>query len=1131
MGGRISMVNNDTNFKSIELLRCWCMKSLPTVFSDALSYNQQVCLLTKAINDMANTINGLPDYIIELVKELLNQLNLEEIVKEVLADLYFLNVKNPPNNMTAAVGDGVTDDTAAIQAMISYVEGKRAYLFFPAGVYSVTGIDVITNISLVGLDRYHTTLQLRAGSDRDLLIGELGNCTFSDITLDANMPGQTVNCSIFDGNTETMLIKNVIFKNGFNSINLDIGGSVHMSGIIFDGSQGNPLKISGTIYANDIVFINTSIINNDTLITINGNNSRITNFNCNTAIKTGVNISGNNCFIEGVITNAITTIINTGSGNKINILTTNSNYIENPSTSETISGNFDSTINGITNFDYHNDVNIACDSNIKTSSNVLWLEPTTPLKYGTVNTLSKYFNYIPMLDNNNNPYKILTATNDTHYLNVPVPEYFVNVKNLGVMGDGITDDTQAILTAYENYDNLYFPDGVYIIKQPIVLRSNTYLKFDGSIKLNLTDSLLIDSTPTKKFYSEYTCAISGQNIDNVTVEGLTLIGAYNPDWGFQGTPTWEGHKNNECIIFIINSTNIKLINTTISNYSGTGTGDSIHGSDTYPFTLKPAINPIKISSCPNTIISGFKWIDCSCEELLLFNSQNSIVTNLYSNSENVSCFGIWMSDKTLIDKFIIDSCTHGNAINVYSSSCIISNGIMCGSYSVSQSRNLMATLDVSNEGNVVTSGTFQTKCNNNNIENIVFIDGGLYLGNTTLSSEQICNEMNIRDCTFIYTTTSYMAGASALINSPVFITGNDYGKIIFDNCNCLDESLDSRTILLAGAVIESLIFKNCNFSVKGARFFDLMPITFKSGIVKQCGGTIIIENCDFNYNIGGRMYGPISFLVKNSSITCNAGINIIGITELNNTVEFINTEFTSVGDYSPGNNDNKCFFKIPSNANINSIKIIGCKIKSPTIIKLDLNSYVNGLLKEYIVKNNTFLQSGNVSRGYCSALATKINKIVYCNNTLESNSDGTGSLSLGNYDTLIFCNNIGVNVSCAISPNTATALLKAYAFNNVTKTLSCASNCETHNNRCSNNTNDNTINAQSNAKSVFDYYANNDIIISKNSVNSFMFPSGESNSTGFLILLPKSNGIMFMPRTSGKTFKTGFLRGNDIVWL
>lgn len=79
------MVNNDTNFKSIELLRCWCMKSLPTVFSDALSYNQQVCMLTQAINEMSSTINGLPDYIVALVKELLEMMNLEEIVKKVLS--------------------------------------------------------------------------------------------------------------------------------------------------------------------------------------------------------------------------------------------------------------------------------------------------------------------------------------------------------------------------------------------------------------------------------------------------------------------------------------------------------------------------------------------------------------------------------------------------------------------------------------------------------------------------------------------------------------------------------------------------------------------------------------------------------------------------------------------------------------------------------------------------------------------------------------------------------------------------------------------------------------------------------------------------------------------------------------
>jgi hypothetical protein len=332
------MVNNDTNFKSIELLRCWCMKSLPTVFSDALSYNQQVCLLTKAINDMANTINGLPDYIIELVKELLNQLGLEEIVKEVLAELYFVNVKNPPNNMTAAVGDGVTDDTAAIQAMISYLNSKRAYLFFPAGIYSVTGLNVTTNMSLIGLDRYQTTLQLRAGSNKDLLIGDLGSCTISDITLDANMSGQTQNCSVFDGNVGNMLVSNVIFKNGYNVFGVDVNGLVQMDNVVFDGVQGNGLSIGGDrVVANNIEFVNNSL-NASTLITISGTNCMLTNLLNTSNCSKVLNITGNNNVIMGVAKGTQTPYTVGGTDNFVDLITTEGHVV--------IDGNYTHNTNG-----------------------------------------------------------------------------------------------------------------------------------------------------------------------------------------------------------------------------------------------------------------------------------------------------------------------------------------------------------------------------------------------------------------------------------------------------------------------------------------------------------------------------------------------------------------------------------------------------------------------------------------------------------------------------------------------------------------------------------------------------------------------------------------------------------------
>lgn len=440
------MVNNDTNFKSIELLRCWCMKSLPTVFSDALSYNQQVCLLTKAINDMANTINGLPDYIIELVKELLDQLGLEEIVKEVLAKLYFVNVKNPPNNMTAAVGDGVTDDTAAIQAMISYLEGKRAYLFFPAGIYSVTGLNVTTNMSLVGLDRYQTTLQLRAGSNKDLLIGDLGSCSISDITLDANMPGQTQNCSVFDGNVGNMLVSNVIFKNGYNVLGIDVDGLVQMDNIVFDGVQGNGLSVGGDrVVINDIQFVNNSTLNAGTLIAVSGNNSMITGLLNTGGCETALNVTGNNNVIIGVIRGATTPIVNAGTDNYIDIIgsvhtvidgaythtmagdytasmqskretmsshktvtiggnnletITGTNTISSGVKTETITGNSSETVSG--------NKSISSEQEINLTAHDIMISPETNLKYPKDETVvSRYFKGLPINDNQGDNYLLL----------------------------------------------------------------------------------------------------------------------------------------------------------------------------------------------------------------------------------------------------------------------------------------------------------------------------------------------------------------------------------------------------------------------------------------------------------------------------------------------------------------------------------------------------------------------------------------------------------------------------------------------------------------------------------------------------------------------------------------------------
>lgn len=444
-----------TNFKSIPLLRQWCMLTLPTVFNDALSYNEQVCKLTQAINEMATTINGLPDYIIELVKELLDQMNLEEIVKQVLADYFFINVKNPPAPMVAAKGDGIANDTAAIQSMINHVSGKKNYLFFPAGIYSVNQLTMVPNVSLVGQDRFQAIINLEAGSNTDLLTGEMGNCTISNLTLSANMPGQTQNCSVYHGNVTSMLFDNVIFKNGFDVLSLDIDGLVQMSSIVVDGAQGNGVMIGGSRCSVDVIdFMNTSTLNNETLLTVSGANHVIQNVTCYTAIKNGLVVNGNNNVVKGVILNAITPVTNTGTNNRIEIVTTNNNIEIQNGTAKTISGPYEVSAASSTemiagdkdvmannveisargNLNVHGaTTDVGATNGVTVAGKDVTLNPTNPLGYKAPQVLNDYFKYVEF-QNNNTVYNVLVAGDEI--LNISNPFNTVADMVSGTMESG-----------------------------------------------------------------------------------------------------------------------------------------------------------------------------------------------------------------------------------------------------------------------------------------------------------------------------------------------------------------------------------------------------------------------------------------------------------------------------------------------------------------------------------------------------------------------------------------------------------------------------------------------------------------------------------------------------------------------
>ena len=442
------------------------MLTLPTVFNDALSYNEQVCKLTEALNQQGEIIKGLPEYIEQIVKELLEQAGLEDIVKQVLADYFFINVKNPPAPLAPAIGDGVADDTVAIQAMINYVAGKPNYLFFPAGTYSVQGLTMVDGVSLIGLDRFKTILMLRSASNKDLLTGDLGNCTIANIMLNANMPGQTANCSVYSGNATDMMIGNVIFKNGYNMLSLDVDGTVQIDNVVFDGVQGNGLSLGGTkTMINNIEFVRNSALNAKTLLTISGNNNMVTNM-LNTEFATnGIVINGNDNVLSGWMSGTTTPLSDTGTGNKVSLYTgadkivKTGNLIESETgnrtidvggqVKETITGSETKNIGGSytevligshavsAGEDYvatGRNVNLTATDSVDVGGQDVVLNPTNPLTYKAPQVLNDYFKYVDF-KNGTTPYKVLVAGDEI--LNIGNPFNTVADMVAGTMESGL----------------------------------------------------------------------------------------------------------------------------------------------------------------------------------------------------------------------------------------------------------------------------------------------------------------------------------------------------------------------------------------------------------------------------------------------------------------------------------------------------------------------------------------------------------------------------------------------------------------------------------------------------------------------------------------------------------------------
>nr|DAO65365.1 MAG TPA: Pectate lyase [Caudoviricetes sp.] len=117
------------------------------------------------------------------------------------------------------------------------------------------------------------------------------------------------------------------------------------------------------------------------------------------------------------------------------------------------------------------------------------------------------------------------------YPPVPTPDkMFINVREHGALGDGVTDDTVAIQSIINNageYTRIYFPTGKYLLKSTITINKPVYLYGDGfgqtSNNTNGQDNgatTIIFKTQTNGFVIN-----SGNYIFNVTISDMEIVGS------------------------------------------------------------------------------------------------------------------------------------------------------------------------------------------------------------------------------------------------------------------------------------------------------------------------------------------------------------------------------------------------------------------------------------------------------------------------------------------------------------------------------------------------------------------------------------------------------------------------------
>lgn len=296
----------------------WVQRILPLVYDDSLSYYEVLAKVVEKINILINNNNNIPAYVKQVFNEFVKSGDLEKLVKQILdkQDIV-VNVKYPPENVTAALGDGATNDTAAFNSCIDYAMKNGIPVYIPAGTYMLDAVTITGDVQIFGTPKTNLYLNVKPEAGAMFTI-EGGNIRLFNLTAygqHAKQPGDTTFLYVNEqsANVEVKTVSVCEFNRGFELLGTK---SFKAESCNFVNNGMNAITASSNAYKvtiDNCCFDGLTERNATTYIICNSNGLRLMNAEFLAGASIGINyVDSEDVFIHYYKTNIETPVTGTG---------------------------------------------------------------------------------------------------------------------------------------------------------------------------------------------------------------------------------------------------------------------------------------------------------------------------------------------------------------------------------------------------------------------------------------------------------------------------------------------------------------------------------------------------------------------------------------------------------------------------------------------------------------------------------------------------------------------------------------------------------------------------------------------------------------------------------------------------